>query len=57
MVILRAKLEVNHDYADLAAWHYQDDKDKEQEPKKVIELVLVHSREDEKEFDEASTGW
>ena len=48
MVILRAKLEVDHDYADLAAWDYQDDKDKEQEPKKVIELVLVHSREDEK---------
>ena len=57
MVILRAKLEVDHDYADLAAWDYQDDKDKEQEAKKVIELVLVHSREDEKEFDEASTEW
>ena len=55
MVIFRTQLEVNHDNADLAARHYQNDKDKKQESKKVIELILVHSRKYEKEFDEAGT--
>ena len=57
MVIFRTQLEVNHDNADLAAGYYQNDKDKEEESKKVIELILVHSRENEEEFDKASSKW
>ena len=53
VVVLSAKLEVDHDDGDLWARDDQNDKDKEEESEEIVELVLVDGWEDEEELDEA----
>ena len=53
MVIFRAELKINHDDWNLGAGHNKDDKYEEEEPKEVIELILVDGAEDEEQLNEA----
>jgi hypothetical protein len=51
VVVLAAKLEINHDNGDLRASNNENDENKEKESEKVVELVLPQRCENEEKLD------